>query len=189
MIKLSKSQSKKRARLQLLEIKTGQWPKCISNKSIHKEWSLPYALYFNLRPGSQFVIVQNCPWPCDQTQKIAWPCDHAHSWLWPRRPLNRSSKVANASLKVILHNYCSVKEAQDGVTSKIFVCSFESCVAGIKFYDGLHHLQPMMLVQLRRERNSFDTNAVAVYIKGEELGHLERNAAAALFCLDSKLPD
>ena len=80
-------------------------------------------------------------------------------------------------------------EAQDGVTSKIFMCSFESHVAGFKFHDGLHHLQPMTLVQLHKERsNSFDTNAVAVYIKGEKLGHLERNAAAVLSCLDSKLP-
>ena len=80
----------------------------------------------------------------------------------------------------------------DGVYSKTFYCSFETHVAGIKFYRGIQHLRPLTLVKLQREPNNpFDCNSILVVIAetGEKLGHLHKKAAAALVHLiDAKLP-
>ena len=80
----------------------------------------------------------------------------------------------------------------DGVYSSIFYCSFETHVAGIKFYSGFESLRPLTRVKLQREpENPIDPNSIVVMSakNGEGIGHLEKKAAAALTCLiDAKMP-
>ena len=80
----------------------------------------------------------------------------------------------------------------DGVYSNIFYCSFETHVAGIKFYSGFESLRPLTRVKLQREpENPIDLNLMVVIIakNGERIGHLDKKAAAALTRLiDAKMP-
>ena len=62
---------------------------------------------------------------------------------------------------------------------------------GVKFYDGVSELHPLMHVRLRRDcSNPADLNAVQVRTKaGKVLGHLERKVAALVApIIDASLP-
>ena len=64
---------------------------------------------------------------------------------------------------------------------------------GIKFYDGLAHLQPLQPVLLERDyTNLHDSNSISVKIvllnRSAKLGHLERKVAAVLAPLMDSMP-
>ena len=64
---------------------------------------------------------------------------------------------------------------------------------GIKFYDGLSHLQPLQAVKLERDYSrSQDPNSIWVKLtvlnRTVVLGHLEKTIAAALAPLMDEFP-